>query len=68
MFPASVVDEFSKLALGRSAAELLASKALRKGLDPTKLPAIQQVSNIAKSDRGRAAAVAQNVRGFLRAA
>jgi hypothetical protein len=59
------VDELEKFAR-RGVVELLASKATRKGLDPTKLPAISQVGNILHAgSRGRAAEVAKNVSGFL---
>ncbi len=49
----------------RSAAELLAAKAVRKGVDPTHIPAIKQVASAASDARPRAAQIAQNVRGFL---
>ncbi len=58
-------DEVEKFA-GRGVVELLASKAVRKGLDPSKVPAISQVGNILNAGkRGRAAEVAKNVSGFL---
>ncbi len=63
---AAFFDELSKEAKG--IVELLSSKAMRKGLDPTKLPAIKQVGNIAASgNRSRAAEVAKNVSSFLKA-
>lgn len=57
--------ELDKLAKA-GVVELLANKAMRKGLDPSKIPAINQVGNILSSgNRGRAAEVANNIRGFL---
>lgn len=62
-------DELSKIAAGRDVGQLLSSLATRRGLDPSKVPAIKQVGNIAAAgNRGRAAEVAGNVRNFLKAA
>lgn len=62
----SFFDELSKLAR-RDIASLLGARAARVGLDPTKLPGIKQVGNIANSgNRGRAAEVASNVRNYIR--
>ena len=51
---------------GRSPADLLVSMAKRKGVNPQGLGAIKQVSRIAGEDRGRAAAIAKNVRNYLK--
>lgn len=61
------VDELQKISnRGKGVAELLASKATRAGLDPTKIPSIRQVGNIAgQGNRGRAAEIAKNVRGYI---
>jgi hypothetical protein len=57
----------SKPVSGHNVVSLLTMKAARAGLDPDKLPAIQQVSNIiATGNRGRAAQVAKNVRNYVR--
>lgn len=62
------MSELKKISSRQDAAKLLTSKAMRAGLDPDKLPAIQQVSNILESgNRGRAAQVAKNVRNYVRA-
>lgn len=62
-------DELSKIAAGRNVGQLLSSLATRKGLDPTKIPSIKQVGNIAAGgNRSRAAEVAGNVRSFLKSA
>ena len=62
-------DELTKIAAGRDISQLLSGLAARKGIDPSKVPAIKQVGNIAASgNRGRAAEVAGNVRSFLKAA
>jgi hypothetical protein len=59
-------DELEKVAK-KDIVSLLSSKALKAGVDPKKLPSIKQVGNVAASgERGRAAEIAQNVRGFLR--
>lgn len=52
----------------RSAADLLSSLAARKGFDPKRIPAINQVQRIAGEARPRAAEIASNVRSFLKAA
>jgi len=61
------LDELAeiKLAAAKGIAELLANKALRKGITPGSIPAIERVGNIALHNRGRAAEVAGNVRSFL---
>lgn len=60
-------DELAKIAAGRDISQLLSGLAARKGIDPTKVPAIKQVGNIASAgNRGRAAEVAGNVRSFLK--
>ncbi len=60
-------DELTKISAGRDIGQLLSGLAARKGLDPTKVPAIKQVGNIAASgNRSRAAEVAGNVRNFLK--
>lgn len=61
-------DELQKIAAGRDVGQLLSSLAQRKGLDPTKIPAIKQVGNVAGHNRGRAAEIAGNVRSFLKSA
>jgi hypothetical protein len=62
-------DELTKIAAGRDIGQLLGSLASRKGLDPSKVPAIKQVGNIASAgNRSRAAEVAGNVRNFLKSA
>lgn len=59
-------NDIQKSAGLRGIGELLTSKAVRKGIDPSKLPALQQVTNMAASgNRGRAAEVGRNVSGFL---
>jgi hypothetical protein len=61
-------DELSKISGRQNVAQLLAQKATRVGLNPTKLPAITQVGNLAEAgNRSRAAEVAKNVSGFLKA-
>lgn len=60
-------DELSKIAAGRDIGQLLTSLAKRKGVNPAQVPGIKQVGNIAASgNRGRAAEVANSVRGFLK--
>ena len=62
-------DELTKIASGRNVGELLSSLATRRGFDPSKIPSIKQVGNIAASgNRSRAAEVAGNVRNFLKSA
>jgi hypothetical protein len=59
-------NDIQKSAGLRGIGDLLTSKAVRKGLDPSKIPGIQQVTNIAVSgNRGRAAEVGKNISGFL---
>jgi hypothetical protein len=61
------VDELTKISK-RSITELLSSSASRAGLDPTKIPSIRQVGNVANNgNRSRAAEIAKNVRGYISA-
>lgn len=60
------VGELRKIA-GKGIGELLGQKAMRAGMDPSKIPAIQQATNLAEQgNRGRAAQIARNVSGFLK--
>lgn len=60
-------DELTKIAAGRDIGQLLSGLAARKGFDPSKIPSIKQVGNIAAGgNRSRAAEVAGNVRSFLK--
>lgn len=62
-------DELAKIAAagGKNIGQLLSSLAERSGVRPSMLPSITQVKNIsARGDRGRAAEIAQNVRGYLK--
>lgn len=57
--------EFEKIAK-KGVVDLLKSKAVRKGVDPQHLGAINQVGYIAQQgDRGRAAEIAGKVRSYL---
>lgn len=61
------VEEFQKIASGRDISQLLSGLAVRKGVNPASVPGIKQVGNIAAGgNRGRAAEVANSVRGFLK--
>lgn len=62
----SFSDEMRKIAAGRDVGQLLSSLAARTGVRPSMVPGIQQVQHVAKVDRGRAAEIAQNIRGALK--
>lgn len=60
-------EELQKIAAGRDIGQLLTSLAARKGVNPSQVPGIKQVGNIAAAgNRGRAAEVAGSVRNFLK--
>ena len=65
---AAFANELEKIALGKSVVQLLAGKAVRKGIDPSTLPVMHQIGRMVASDRPRAAEVAKNVSGFLKSA
>lgn len=50
----------------RDVSQLLAGLARRMGLNPANVPGIVQAGCVAKTDRGRAAQIAANVRSFLK--
>lgn len=62
----SFVDEMRKIAAGKDVGQLLSGLAQRTGVRPSMIPSIKQVQNVAKSDRGRAAEIASNIRSSLK--
>lgn len=62
-------SDLEKEAKAQRAVELLSNLARKKGIDPKFIGAIKQVETVAGSgQRSRAAEIAQNVRGYLKAA